>query len=394
MSAGIGSSARRIEYSRIREIANLAMAMEQHGKRVLHLYFGESNAPTPAFIKEAAVRAVSDGFTYYTPNAGLPSLREALAEYYQRVHGVRRDPSNEIVVTSSGVQAIHTAIRATLDPGDEALILTPVWPNPITSVEMACARPVLVPQPLDGTRYTIDFDGLEAAVTPRTRLLIATSPSNPLGWTATGEEQRRLLEFCRRHGLWLMADEVYERLYYHGSGVAPSLLRLAEKDDAVMVVQSFSKTWCMTGWRLGWFIARKDLAAKVAEFNEPTISCAAAFVQKAGEAALRDGEPHIAAMLVGLAERRRICHRALSQLPGVAIPEPDGAFYLFPKFAAAGDSFDFCRRLLEATGLGLAPGAAFSQGGEGSVRVCYAADPATLEDAMRRLTGFVTTGGF
>ncbi len=385
MSASVARSAARIEYSRIREIANLAMAMEQRGERVLRLYFGESNAPTPGFIKEAAIRAMANGFTYYTSNAGLPSLREALAEYYVRLHGVERDPSSEIIVTSSGVQAIHTAIRAALDPGDEALILTPIWPNAITSVEMANARPVLMPQPLCGTRYAIDFDRLEAAVTPRTRLVIATSPSNPLGWVATGDDQRRLLEFARRHGLWLMADEVYDRLYYRGQGAAPSLLRLASKDDAVIVVQSFSKSWCMTGWRLGWLIARKDLAAKVMEFNEPTISCATAFVQKAGEAALRDGEPHIAGLLAGLRERREICRGALEQLPGVTVPEPDGAFYLFPRFEGLADSFDFCRRLLKATHLGLAPGAAFSEGGEGSLRICYAADPATLEDAMDRL---------
>ncbi|MCX6624288.1 MAG: pyridoxal phosphate-dependent aminotransferase [Acidobacteria bacterium] len=393
MYASVAPSAARIEYSRIREIANLAMEMDRRAtcpeERVLRLYFGESNAPTPEFIRQAAIRAMADGFTYYTSNAGLPSLREALAEYYAGLHSVRLDPSSEIVVTSSGVQAIHTAIRATLDPGDEALILTPIWPNAITSVEMANARAVVMAQPLRGSRYAIDFDAMEAAVTPRTRLLIATSPSNPLGWVATEEDQQRLLEFTRRHGLWLMADEVYDRLYYRGEGAAPSILRLATREDAVIVVQSFSKSWCMTGWRLGWLIARKDLAAKVTEFNEPTISCATAFVQKAGETALREGEPHIARLLTALRSRRDLCRQALEQMPGVTVPEPDGAFYLFPKIAGLGDSFDFCRRLLAATRLGVAPGAAFAEGGEGSVRICYAGDSATLEDAMRRLGSFL-----
>lgn len=394
MSASIAPSAARIEYSRLREIANLAAAIEQRGAPVIHLYFGESDTPTPDFIRQAAIGAMSAGFTRYTPNAGLLSLREALADYYRRLHGVERDPASEIVVTSSGVQAIHTAIRAVVDPGDEALILTPIWPNAIASVLMAHARCVLVPQPLDADRYTIDFDRLESAVTRRTRLLVVTSPSNPLGWTATPRDQQRLLEFARRHRLWIMADEVYDRLYYRAPGPAPSLLRLAAKDDAVMVVQSFSKSWSMTGWRLGWLIARRDLAAKVTEFNEPTISCAGAFVQKAGETALRDGEPHIAALRAGLAEKRDFCRRALARLPGVTVPEPDGAFYLFPRFEAITDSFDFCRRLVRSTGLALAPGAAFSEGGEGSLRLCYAAALPVLEDAIHRLAGFLKAGEF
>ena len=183
---------------------------------VFKLYFGESSLPIPEYIKRAAQKAMADGFTFYTENAGLPSLRKALARYYSELHGVDLDPAGEIVVTASGVQALHLAIRCVLDPGDEALVLTPAWPNGSANVAMANAKAVEVPQPLAGDRYQIDFDALEAAVTPRSRLLIYTSPSNPLGWVATVEEQRRLLEFARKHRLWLMADEVYERLYYAG----------------------------------------------------------------------------------------------------------------------------------------------------------------------------------
>jgi len=206
----IAPSARDVRYSRIRELAEIAMGMEG----VLRLYFGESNLPTPAFIKEAATRAMNDGFTFYTENAGMPSLRRALADYYQRMHGVSRDPATEIVVTTSGVQALNVAIRCTLDPGDEAIVLTPAWPNGSAIIQMCNAKVVQVAQPLIGNRYGIDFAALEAAVTSRTRLLLYTSPSNPLGWTAKVDEQRALLEFARRHDLWLMADEVYERLYY------------------------------------------------------------------------------------------------------------------------------------------------------------------------------------
>ena len=202
---------------------------------------------------------MADGFTFYTENAGLPSLRRAIAAYYRKLHGVELDPAREIVITASGVQALNVGIRCVLDPGDEALVLTPAWPNGSSIVAMANAMAQQIPHPLRGGRYAIDFDALEAAVTPRTRLLLYTSPSNPLGWVATEDEQERLLDFSRRHGLWLLADEVYDRLYYAGGRLGepvPSILRKATRDDAVMVVHSFSKSYCMTGWRVGYLIAR------------------------------------------------------------------------------------------------------------------------------------------
>jgi aspartate/methionine/tyrosine aminotransferase len=267
---------------------------------VLRLYFGESNLPTPDYIKRAAVDAMENGYTFYTENAGLPSLRRAIAENYRRLHGVELDPAGEIVVTASGVQALNVAIRCVLDPGDEAVVLTPAWPNGSSSVAMANAVARQVAHPLCGDRYVCDFGALEAAVTPRTRLLLYTSPSNPLGWVATGEEQRKLLEFARRHGLWLLADEVYDRLYYAAAepgDPAPSILRMATRDDAVMVVHSFSKSYCMTGWRLGWLVARRDLAGKATQLNEFIISHAPSFAQKAGETALAEGEPELRRMV-------------------------------------------------------------------------------------------------
>src|SRR4249920_2390015 len=206
----IATSVERVPRSRIRELAEIAMTMDG----VLRLYFGESNLPTPEYIKQAANRALADGYTFYTENAGLPSLRRALADNYCRLHAVSLDPAAEIVVTASGVQALNLGIRCVLNPGDEAIVLTPAWPNGSSSIMMANATVHQVPQPLAGGRYTIDFDALERAVTPRTRLLLYTSPSNPLGWVATEQDQERLLGFTRRHNLWLMADEVYERLYY------------------------------------------------------------------------------------------------------------------------------------------------------------------------------------
>ena len=375
--------------SRIRELAEIAMGMDG----VLRLYFGESNLPTPDYIKQAAVRAMEQGYTFYTENAGLPSLRRAIAENYRRLQSVEVDPETEIVVTASGVQALNVAIRCVLDPGDEALVLTPAWPNGSSIVAMANAVVRQIPQPLCGTRYGVDFDALEAAVNPRTRLLVYTSPSNPLGWVATADEQQRLLDFSRRHGLWLLADEVYDRLYYAAPQVgtpAPSILRNATRDDAVLVVQSFSKTYCMTGWRLGWLVAPRAVAAKATQLNEFIVSHAPSFTQKAAETALAEGESELLRMLERLRENRDLCFQALNGISGVTTPMPDGAFYVFPRIEGLTDSFGFCKRLLEETRVGLAPGVAFGAGGEGSVRICYAAERSILEPAMERLARFLS----
>lgn len=388
MPARIAPSAQRVRYSRIRELAELAMKMDG----VLKLYFGESNLPTPEYIKQAAWQALQQGYTFYTENAGLPSLRRALAAHYRRLHGVELDPEREIVITASGVQALNVAIRAVLDPGDEALVLTPAWPNGAANVWLANGIAHEIAHRLIGGRFQVDFDALEAALSPHTRLLIYTSPSNPLGWVARVEEQAGLLEFARRHGLWLLADEVYERLYWrtHTLGEpAPSILRLCTRQDPVVVVQSFSKSYSMTGWRVGWLVARADLATKAAQLNEYIVSHAPSFAQKAAETALAQGEEELRAMLARLKENRDYGLAVLRAMPGVIVPEPEGAFYFFPRIAGVQDSFQFCRQLLEETRVGLAPGSAFGEGGEGAVRICYAAERGILEEALDRLGKFL-----
>ncbi len=392
MSAAVAQSALRVPHSRIRELAEIAMSMDG----VLKLYFGESNIPTPEFIKRAAQKAMADGFTFYTENAGLPSLRKTLARYYEEKHQVALDPAGEIVITASGVQALNVAIRCMLDPGDEALVLTPAWPNGSAIITMANAVAKEIPHVLRGDRYYIDFEALEAAVTPRTRLLLYTSPSNPLGWVATEDEQQQLLDFARKHGLWLLADEVYERLYYPAAGgnaPAPSILKKCTREDAVVVVQSFSKSYCMTGWRLGWVVGRRDLVARATQLNEFIISHAASFAQRAGETALLWGEDTLKAMHSGLRANRDLCLAALRKMPGVTVPKPDGAFYLFPKVEGLTDSFEFCKQLLMTAKVGLAPGVAFGAGGEGSIRLCYAAEPSILVPAMERLAVFLKARG-
>lgn len=376
-----------IEPSAIRELANIAFAMED----VKALHFGESDMPTPPYIAAAMTQAVEDGYTFYSPNAGLASLRSALAVKSAELHKVDLDPTGEIVITASGTQALNVTIRCAVGPGDEALVLSPNWPNGTAIVSMFGGRLVEIPMLATPDRFVIDFDALEAAVTPRTTLLLYTSPSNPLGWVATVDEQQALLDFARRHNFWLLADEVYERIYYQGP-VAPSILRLCTRDDAVIVVQSFSKAYCMTGWRLGWAVSRRDLIHKASQLNEFIVSHAASMTQRAGEAALAQGEDDLAAMVEMFSERMSFCYDALTSMPGVSVPKPEGAFYLFPHIDGVENSVEFAVDLLKSEKVAVAPGSAFGNGGEGSVRICCASDFSTLEPAMERMERFLRKG--
>ena len=381
------SSLEQIQPSRIREIANVAFTMEG----VIRLHFGEANIPTPRYIKDAAIQAINDGYTFYSENAGLPSLRQALANKTAELHNVEIDPMAEMVVASSGVQSLNLMIRCAINPGDEAIVLTPNWPNGTEIIKLYGATPMEVPFQSDGERFSINFERLAAALTPKTRLLLYTSPSNPLGWVATEAEQRGLLDFCRNHGLWLMADEVYERIYFKGT-VSPSILRLCSREDAVIVVQSFSKAYCMTGWRLGWAISRRDLISKAQPLNEFIVSHAPTFLQKAGEVAIAKGEDDVLARAELFQERVDYCHRTLSSVKGISVPKPDGSFYLFPRIDGLSDSFNFALQLLRETKVSVAPGVAFGNGGEGAMRICAASDLSVLEPAMERFCRFVEKG--
>ena len=343
-----------VPYTRIRELGELAMSMDG----VLRLYFGESNLPTPGYIVDAAVHALREGHAFYSENAGLPTLRREIADQYMRLHDVELDPATEVVVTASGLQALHLAIRSVVDPGDEVVILSRPGRTAPRSWLCPTASRSTSPLRLEGERYRIDFAQLTAALGPRTRLVVLTSPSNPLGWVATEEEQLRLLEMCRQRGIWLLADEVYERIYYAGANFgdpAPSILRLCQRDDPVHVVQSFSKSYCMTGWRVGWLVTRNDLGPKLAQLNEFFVSHAATFSQIAAQTALAEGEEELRRMIASLKQNRDFCIDALRRMPGLTVPEPDGAFYVFPRVSGMDDSFAFCHRLLLEQKVGLAP---------------------------------------
>ena len=380
----IAPSLAGVRPSQIRELADIAFGMDG----VLKLHFGESNLSTADYIKQAASQALADGYTFYSENAGLPALRSRLAQQHLSLHNVQLDPDSEIVVTASGTQAFNVSVRCAIDPGAEALVLTPIWPNGVEVVRLYGATPVEVPLRFTGDAYAVDMAALEAAVSDRTRLLIYASPSNPLGWVASQSEQQALLNFCRKHGLWLLADEVYERLYYEGP-VAPSILRQCTRDDAVIVTQSFSKTYCMTGWRLGWLVSRRDLVRKATQLNEFIVSCAPTMIQRAGLVALEQGEDDINAMTEVLQEQMSFCYDTLNSLSRVSLSKPAGAFYLFPRIEGVENSFAYAVQLLKETKVAVSPGSAFGRGGEGALRLCFASDMSILEPAMERMCKFI-----
>lgn len=370
--------------SRIREVANAGLGRSD----VLAFWFGESDEVTPEPVRQAAADSLARGETFYSHNLGLSDLRHALAAYTSALH--RPVGSDRIAVTSSGVSALMLASQLLVAPGDEVVVVVPVWPNLPAQPAILGGRVVrvpLVPPDSNAGAWTLDLERLLAAVTPGTRMLLVNAPNNPTGWTLTRVEQQALLDHCRRTGTWIVADEVYERLWFDGGAAAPSFLDLAEPDDRLIVVHSFSKSFLMTGWRLGWMVlpAGHDAAmAKLIEFNS---SCAPVFVQRAGLAALAGAERSVPA----LASRMRACRdrlvEGLQRLPGLTLARPRGGMYAFFRVpGVSDDSLAFAKHLVAQHGLGLAPGVAFGPESEGWLRWCFASrDPSRLDQGLERL---------
>ena len=365
--------------SRIRSIADLAEGYPG----TLRLFYGEDSLPTPDFIKDAAHRALDLDLTFYTPNAGYPALRTAIADQVASLHGVDLDPMSEVVVTASGMVALLLACQATVGPGDSAVVLTPLWPNVAEAVRLAGGRAIEVPLALSESGFRLDLDRIEAAIEPSTRLLALASPGNPTAWTATLDDWRGLLDLCERRDLWLLADGVYERIVFEGR-VAPSPLEIPGARGRTIVAQSFSKAYRMTGWRVGYLLAPPDLARSMTHLQEFVVSHAAGVAQEAARVAIRDGEAFIVESQARYARHRAIALDGFRGMPGVIVPEPTGAFYVFPRLDGLADSFDFCRWLVQEKGVGLAPGNAFGLGGEGHVRLCFAVEEPILRGALDR----------
>ena len=375
---------RALRPSQIREVANAGFGVPD----VLPFWFGESNQVTPQFIRDAASRALADGATFYTHNLGIAPLREVLADYVSKLHGATRPA--EIAVTSAGVNALMLAAQLVVGAGDRVVAVTPLWPNLVEIPKILGATVETVALTYGDNGWTLDLDRLLAALTPATRMLMINSPNNPTGWVMTREQQQAVLDRCRQLGIWLVADEVYERLYYGDDAkVAPSFLDLASRDERVIAVNSFSKAWLMTGWRLGWIVAPERLMEDLSKLVEYNTSCAPSFVQLAGIAAVRDGEQFTQSLVADLRASRDYLVTALQRIPGVDVRAPSGSMYLFFKLPGADRSLELCKALVRESGLGLAPGSAFGPEGEGFVRWCYACDTARLDAGVARLRPFM-----
>ncbi len=369
-----------LDASRIREVANAAMGRPD----VLAFWFGESDQPTPAYIRQAAMASLERGETFYTPNLGRTDLRAAIAGYLGRLHG-KPFAADRIGVTGSGVSALMLAAQLIVEPGDRVVAVTPLWPNLIEIPRILGGTVERVPLIVADGRWRLDIDRLLAALTPDTRALLLNSPNNPTGWTIDAAEQRIVQDHCRRHGIWIVADDVYERLVYRDGLIsAPSFLATAEPEDRIIGVNSFSKAWVMTGWRIGWLVVPPGLSGDLAKLIEYNTSCVPDFVQQGAVVALAEGEPHVAALRADLAAKRDRLAAALRELPGVDLPVADGAMYAFFRLTGQDDSVALAKRLVAEAGLGLAPGRAFGLEGERWLRWCYAADAAKLDDGIAR----------
>jgi aspartate/methionine/tyrosine aminotransferase len=371
--------------SKIREVANAGFGDPE----VLPFWFGEPDEVTPEFIRAAAIEALHAGDTFYTHNIGIAPLREALAAYVSRLH--RPVDVERVAVTNSGMSALMLATQAIVGPGDRVVEVTPLWPNLVEIPKILGASVECVPLDFGAHGWTLDLDRLLAALTPDTRALYVNSPNNPTGWTIDRAAQDALLAHCRRHGIWIVADDAYERLYYGAPGVAPSFLDLALPDDRVISANTFSKNWLMTGWRLGWLVAPPALIPGIGKLVEYNTSCAQGFVQRAGIAAVTQGEPVVARFAARLRSARDFLVGRLRTLPGIEAHSPAGAMYAFFRVDGVADSLAFCKRLVAEAKLGLAPGAAFGPEGEGFLRWCFAASETRLADGVERLERALAT---
>lgn len=367
--------------SRIREVAQLGMGRPD----VIPLWFGEPDVPTPEFICAAAARALRAGQTFYTPNRGVPELRDALAAYMSGLHGVPIG-AERITVTASGMNAIMIAMQCLVEPGDNVVATSPLWPNVLATVAVMGGEPRIITLDETPAGWRLDPDRLIDACNGRTRAVFINSPNNPTGWTMPREAQRALLDACRRRGIWLVADEVYNRIVYDGRA-APSFVEHASPEDRLIVINSFSKSWAMTGWRIGWITAPEHLGPVLEKMNEFNVAGAATFAQHAAVTALEEGEPFIASAVARYRTGRDLVCRRLTAHPRVRIAPPEATFYAFFAVEGMTDSLAFAKELLCTTGVGLAPGAAFGPGGEGHLRLCFASSPETLVRALDRLEG-------
>ena len=365
------------------EVARIARATPD----VIPLFFGEPDVPTPRFIADAAMKALHDGRTFYTHNRGIPELRAAIQRYLDRVYGVKVE-DERLAVTSSGMSAVQLICQACLKPGDKAVAITPAWPNVMRAMAISGADVVETPLHRSANGWALDMGALAEACGEGTRMLYIATPANPTGWAISREEAEALITFTRERGIILVADEVYHRIVYDRSA-ALSFLEVSRPDDALFIVNSFSKSWAMTGWRMGWLVSPTGLSPTIEKLIQFNTSGGQEFLQYGAIAALDHGEAFIAEFVGRCRQGRAIVSRRLAMMEGVSEIANNGSFYAMFEVDGVEDTVDFCKRLVTEAGLGLAPGAAFGAGAETLVRLCYAKSPETLENAMDRLARFL-----
>ncbi|MCR9238783.1 MAG: pyridoxal phosphate-dependent aminotransferase [Alphaproteobacteria bacterium] len=357
------------------------------GKPIIPLVAGEGHQPTPQFICQAASDSLRAGETFYTYQKGLPELRQALSDYHKR-HFDRDLVADRFIVTGSGMQAIQLCIQAVAGAGEEVLVPTPAWPNFAAALGVMGAKPVSVPMQFDSQSWALDIDALEAAITPKTRALFVNSPCNPTGWVADADLLNALLKFARKHDLWIIADEVYNRFFYSGAR-APSFYDLMEADDKILFVNTFSKNWAMTGWRVGWISAPPALQQVFENLVQYSTSGVAAFMQRAAIAALNDGDSFVDAQVAYCHKGRDLVCDALEATGKIRLERPRGAFYLFFGLNDFPDTMELGIRLVDEVGVAMSPGEAFGPGGAGFMRMCFARDHDDLISATDGMTSWL-----
>ncbi len=351
---------------------------------VVPMWFGESDVVTPDFVRAAAAAGLSAGETFYTWQRGIPELRKSLSSYTERLYGISC-PVDRVSVTTGGMQAILLSCQLLLDPGDNVVIVSPIWPNITSATKLMRGEPkyVALDRKPDGG-WSLDMQKLFDAVDNRTRAIFVNSPGNPTGWVMSSEQQKALLEFTRQRGIWIMADEVYARLIYT-QPVAPSFLEIAAPEDAVLVLNSFSKPWAMTGWRIGWLThpaAIGDQFAKLVQINTSGIP---AFLQKGAVAAIEKGDDFVQSMVDRCRAGGEQVFQRLSGLSRVKINRPEAAFYSFFTVDGVEDTLSFCKKLAKEYKVGLAPGEAFGPGGQGNIRLCFASSAERISLGLDRI---------
>jgi aspartate/methionine/tyrosine aminotransferase len=376
-----------LEESKIREVANAGMGRSD----VLAFWFGESDETTPEFIREAAIASLRAGETFYAHNLGLPELREAIAGYASKLHG--GVGADRIAVTSGGVNALMLACQAVVDAGDEVVAVTPVWPNlPAQALIMGAKLKRVSLTPRQGA-WTLDLQKLLDAITPATRLLIVNAPNNPTGWTLSRDEQQAVLDHCRKTGTWILADEVYERLYFEPTAnrCAPSFLDVAAADDRLIVAHSFSKSFLMTGWRLGWLVMPPAMTHHMGKLIEFNTSCASVFTQRAALEAIQRTDEVTPRVVAHLKTCRDTLVPLLQAIPRVELTPAKGGMYAFFKLDGFDDSLALAKRLVAEAGIGLAPGNAFAPEAQGWLRWCFASkDLGRLRQGVDRLATWLS----